>query len=338
MSASLASSATNTSTNALTDLKEYLSADIGQVDACMLKMAGSYVPLVSDLSKYTMFAGGKRLRPLLCLAAARLCGYQGDAHIDLAASVECMHTATLLHDDVVDGSLMRRGRATANDQWGNKESVLVGDFLLGRAFDLMKAARSLQVYEILSHASMVISEGEVLQLTVQGDLSVPRETYFKVVEAKTSVLFAAACQVGAVIADAGDKKIEALRQYGYYLGMAFQIIDDTLDYAADVNALGKRIGDDFREGKVTLPLLIAYETASQEDQAFWQRTITKGEQTESDIITAIELIKHTGAAEASMAVANQFIEKARDSLTLFDHSELKDKLIAVLDFVIRRSF
>ncbi|MBS1097534.1 polyprenyl synthetase family protein [Gluconobacter sphaericus] len=301
----------------------------------------SPVPLIPQLGAHLVAAGGKRLRPLLTLAASRLCGYQStpenQRHVGLAACVEFIHTATLLHDDVVDESNLRRGLASANAVFGNKASVLVGDFLFARSFQLMTADGSLKVMAILSDASATIAEGEVLQMVTQNDLSTPVDRYLEVIHGKTAALFAAACRVGAVVADRPEAEEVALDRFGTNLGMAFQLVDDALDYAADQHVLGKTIGDDMREGKITLPVLAAYESGSPEDRAFWERVIEKGEQTEADLPHALALIEKTGAIATTIARAQAYAAEAVDALSIFPDSELRRLMTETVQYTVDRA-
>ncbi len=271
----------NPTTDALTTLRGLVAGDMAEVNRLIIEYMQSPVSLIPELATYIVASGGKRLRPLLTLAAARMCGYEGEHHWSLAAAVEFIHTATLLHDDVVDESDLRRGRDTANAVWGNQASVLVGDFLFSRAFQLMVNSGSVEVLKILSDASATIAAGEVLQLTTAGEPSTDVGSYMKVIEGKTAALFAAAAEVGAVIAARPPEEAQALRTFGTELGIAFQLIDDRLDYDADQKALGKTIGDDFREGKVTLPIIIAYQKGTDAERAFWKRTIGEGNASEA---------------------------------------------------------
>ncbi|MBS1074905.1 polyprenyl synthetase family protein [Gluconobacter sp. Dm-73] len=301
----------------------------------------SPVPLIPQLGAHLVAAGGKRLRPLLTLAASRLCGYQStpenQRHVGLAACVEFIHTATLLHDDVVDESNLRRGLASANAVFGNKASVLVGDFLFARSFQLMTADGSLKVMAILSDASATIAEGEVLQMVTQNDLSTPVERYLEVIHGKTAALFAAACRVGAVVADRPEAEEVALDCFGTNLGMAFQLVDDALDYAADQQVLGKTVGDDMREGKITLPVLAAYEAGSPEDRAFWERVIEKGEQTEADLPHALALIEKTGAIATTIARAQVYAAEAVEALSIFPDSELRRLMTETVQYTVDRA-
>ncbi len=323
--------------NPLNALRELVDADMEKVNALIYTEIKNEIELIPDLSNHTIASGGKRLRPMLTLACAALCGYEGEYHIPLATSVEFMHTATLLHDDVVDGSDLRRSRATANNIWGNKASILVGDYLLGKAFNLMVAPKSVRVLEILSYAAMVISEGEVLQLASEGTLPEDEKTYLKIINAKTAALFAAACEVGGVVADADQKTATAFREYGMYLGQAFQIADDALDYAASQEALGKRVGDDFRDRKATLPLILAYQKASDAEKAFWQRTIVQNQQNEADCAQAIVYITQHNTIAESIDYAKIQAKKAVACLSHLPKSALKDALEAIAYFAVERT-
>ncbi len=300
------------------------------------RMSSEHAPRIPAISAHLIEAGGKRLRPILTLAAAHLCGYTGGDHIKLAATVEFIHTATLLHDDVVDESGQRRGRTTANILWDNKSSVLVGDYLFSRAFQLMVETGSLRVLDILSNASAVIAEGEVLQLTTAHDLSTDEARYNQVIHGKTAALFRAAAEVGGVIAGAPEDKITALATYGEGLGMAFQLADDYLDYGGSSAALGKNTGDDFREGKVTLPVILAMARGDESARAFWTRTIVKGEQNENDVATAMRYLAETGALEDTRAAARRQIDMAIAALGVFPETMLRAALTDVAEFVVSR--
>nr|WP_051082971.1 polyprenyl synthetase family protein [Kiloniella laminariae] len=323
-------------------LLDLVSDDLKAVNALIMKHMQSDVVLIPQLAGHLIAAGGKRLRPLLTLASSRLCGYQGDRHLGLAACIEFIHTATLLHDDVVDESDLRRGRDTANALFGNKPSVLVGDFLFSRAFQLMSRDSSLEVIRILSDASAVIAEGEVQQLMTSNDLETDRDAYLKVISGKTAVLFAASCQLGAVVADRPQSEADALESYGQYLGIAFQLVDDILDYSAKQAALGKTVGDDFREGKMTLPIILAYEKATAdnnvEELSFWKRVIEELDQTEDDLAQAIALMHKHNALEDSMAFARDYVQKAIDALSIFPDSPEKNALVGAVEFSISREF
>ena len=326
--------------DALTALADLVREDLAACNRVIVANMQSQVELIPQLAAHLVAAGGKRLRPLLTLACSRLCGYPGEAggqrHVALAACVEFIHTATLLHDDVVDESRLRRGLATANAIFGNKASVLVGDFLFSRSFQLMTADGSLHVLRILSNAAATIAEGEVLQLVTQNDLSTKDERYLDVIQGKTAALFAAACQIGAVVAGRGEAEEQALADYGLYLGTAFQLVDDALDYAADQAKLGKTVGDDFREGKITGPVLAAYKAGSEADRIFWRRTIEASEQTDADLDHALALMEQTGAIEATLARAAGFTERAKAALGIFPDSAVRRRLVDVADYTVRR--
>ena len=328
---------TPVSPDALTHLVGLLGPDLQATNRAIVERMHSPVPLLPPLAAPIVAAGGQRIRPLLTLAAARMCGYAGERHVQLAACVEFIHTATLLHDDVVDESLLRRGNASANAVFGNKASVLVGDFLFARSFQLMVMDGSLRVLAILSQAAATIAEGEVLQLAIQHDLSTPLDRYLDVLRGKTAALFIAACQVGAVVADRPEAEERALAEYGSNLGMAFQLVDDALDYAADQAKLGKTVGDDFREGKVTLPVLAAVAAGSEADRAFWRRTIEESEQTEADLEHALGLIAETGAIRTTLEHAGRFAAAAKDALGVFPPGVFRDALIGVADYTVSRA-
>ena len=322
--------------DALTTLVALVGPDLGATNRAIVERMDSPVALIPQLAAHIVAAGGKRIRPLLTLAAARMCGYAGGRHVQLAACVEFIHTATLLHDDVVDESVLRRGLSSANSVFGNKASVLVGDFLFARAFQLMVADGSLKVLAILSQAAATIAEGEVLQLVTQNDLSTPEQQYLEVIRGKTAALFAAACQVGAVVADRPAAEEAALAEYGASVGMAFQLVDDALDYAADQAALGKTVGDDFREGKVTLPVLAAYAAGSEADRAFWRRTIEQSEQTDADLDHAMELMGTAGAIELTVTRAARFAADAKRALHVFAPGPMRSALMDVADYTVSR--
>ena len=326
--------------DALTALADLVRADLAACNRVILAHMQSQVELIPQLAAHLVAAGGKRLRPMLTMACARLCGYPGlsggQRHVHLAACVEFIHTATLLHDDVVDESRLRRGLATANAVFGNKASVLVGDFLFSRSFQLMTADGSLPVLRILSNAAATIAEGEVLQLVTQNDLSTRDERYLDVIQGKTAALFAAACQIGALVAGRGEAEEQALSDFGLDIGMAFQLVDDALDYTADQAKLGKTVGDDFREGKITGPVLAAYKAGSETDRAFWRRTIEASEQTDADLDHALDLMEHSGAIEATLQRAAVFAERAKSALAIFPDSTIKRCLTGVADYTVRR--
>ena len=310
--------------------------DLTAVNAAILARMDSPVALIPQLAGHIIAAGGKRLRPMLTLASARLCGYQGQRHIPLAACVEFIHTATLLHDDVVDDSGLRRGLATANAVWGNKASVLVGDFLFSRAFQLMVEDGSLKILKILSDASAIIAEGEVQQLMTANDTSTDETTYLDVIRAKTAALFAAACQVGAVVAERPDAEEEALRRFGLNFGMAFQLIDDVLDYNADQGELGKAVGDDFRDGKVTLPVVLAFARGDESERGFWRRCIEEQDQGDADLEEALALMQRHDALADAMERARSYGRAALENLDTFAESAIKAALAETLEQSLRR--
>ena len=314
--------------------------DMARVDREIVARMRSPVTLIPELANHLVGAGGKRMRPLLTVAAARLCGYRepdDDRHVKLATCVEFIHSATLLHDDVVDVSALRRGKPTANSLWGDKASVLVGDFLFTRAFELMVDVGSLDILGVLSRASSTIAEGEVLQLVTQRDSSTPEATYLEVIKAKTAKLFAAAAEVGAMIAGRNGPERVALESFGMNLGIAFQLVDDALDYAGREAKLGKSVGDDFREGKITLPVILAFLRGGRVDREFWKRTLEKLDQRPDDLERAQSLIERHNALTDTLERARHYGAMARDALGLFGDSPLKDALLEAVDFAIDRA-
>ena len=314
---------------AVAGLRALCAADLESVNHTILSAMRSRAPMIVEIASHLINSGGKRLRPLLTLASARLFGYEGRDHVKLAGAVELIHGATLLHDDVVDASSLRRGERTANIIWGNKESVLVGDYLFAQAFELMVAAGDLNVLQVLSRASGVIAEGEVLQLATQKNLEATFEMYLAVVESKTAALFAAATQAGAIIAGADARSEEALRGFGRNLGVAFQLVDDALDYSGREQSLGKSVGDDFREGKMTLPVVYAFDRASEPDRDFWRRTIAEGRQRPGDFERACDLIAATRALEDTFACARRYAARALDDLALAPQNVFSAQLAAI---------
>ena len=300
------------------------------------RMASRHAPRIPEVTAHLVEAGGKRLRPMLTLAAADLCGYRGAHDVRLGATVEFIHTATLLHDDVVDESASRRGRPTANLLWDNKSSVLVGDYLFARAFQLMVETESLRVLDILSDAAATIAEGEVLQLSAARDLATTEAVYLQIVRGKTAALFSAATEVGGVISGAPEDQVRALFTYGDALGIGFQIVDDLLDYEGDPGATGKNIGDDFRERKLTLPVIRALARADAQERTFWQRTIEKGEQRDGDLDRAMAILTARGALEETRAEALQWIDRARAALTVLPAHPVRDMLEALARYVVAR--
>ncbi|MCV6586196.1 MAG: polyprenyl synthetase family protein [Marinibacterium sp.] len=318
-------------------LAEILGEDMAGVNTLIAtRMASQHAPRIPEVTAHLVEAGGKRLRPMLTLAAAKMCGYEGDNAVKLAATVEFIHTATLLHDDVVDESAQRRGRPTANLLWDNKSSVLVGDYLFARSFQLMVETGSLRVMDILANASATISEGEVLQLTAAQDLATDEGIYLQVVRGKTAALFAAAMEVGGVIAGAPEDQVQSLFDYGDALGIAFQIADDLLDYDGDTEATGKNIGDDFRERKLTMPLIKAVAQADAEERGFWVRTIEKGRQEDGDLEEAMRLMHKYGALDATRAEANAWAARARAALDTLPPHPIRGMLSDLANYVVAR--
>lgn len=318
-------------------LADYLAADMAAVNLLIReRMASEHAPRIPQVTAHLIEAGGKRLRPMLTLAAARLCGYAGPYHVHLAAAVEFIHTATLLHDDVVDESAQRRGRPTANLLWDNKSSVLVGDYLFARAFQLMTDPGQMRVLAILANASATIAEGEVLQLTAAQDLSTSEDIYLKVVRGKTAALFSAATEVGGVVAGAPEDVVQSLYTYGDALGIAFQIADDLLDYTGTSAAIGKNVGDDFRERKLTLPLIKAVAKADADERAFWVRVIEKGDQHEGDLAQALAIMNRHGALDAARADALAWAARGRAALAQVPDHPLRQMLDDLTAYVVAR--
>ena len=312
--------------------------DMNGVNSVILDRMQSKVALIPELAGHLIAGGGKRMRPMLTLACANLLGYPGTRHYKLAAAVEFIHTATLLHDDVVDGSGMRRGRRTANLIWGNPASVLVGDFLFSRAFELMVEDGSLKVLRILSHASAVIAEGEVEQLTAQRQIGTDEDQYLHIIGSKTAALFAAACRVAPVVAEAGEDDELALEAYGRNLGIAFQLSDDVIDYASDSETMGKGVGDDFRDGKMTLPVILAYARGSENDRSFWGSAIGGQRTSDEDLAEAIALLRSTDAISDTIERARQYGRRAIDALAKLPASKAKAALIEAAEFAVGRVY
>ncbi|MBV9585423.1 MAG: polyprenyl synthetase family protein [Alphaproteobacteria bacterium] len=319
-------------------LLRLLEADLARVNAIIVERMDSPVALIPQLAGHIVSAGGKRLRPMLTLGCARLCGYRGERHIALAAAVEFIHTATLLHDDVVDASDLRRGRDTANAVWGNKPAVLVGDFLFARSFELMVEDGSLRVLDILSRTAAVIAEGEVHQLITANDTGSTEAAYLEVIEAKTAALFAAASRIGAVLAERPVEEEEALARFGRNLGIAYQLIDDMLDFSASEREFGKSVGDDFRDGKITLPILIAFARGDAEERAFWRRTLEDGDQEAGDLERALRLVERRGALAETLARARAYAAAAADALSLFPRGPMRRALAEAAAFATERGF
>ena len=310
--------------------------DMAGVDALIIDRMQSPVSVIPALADHLINAGGKRLRPLLTVAAARVAGNAGPAALRLAAAVEFIHTATLLHDDVVDSSQLRRGKVAAHLIWGAPSSVLVGDFLFARAFELMVESKVFAALEILARASRVIAEGEVLQLTRAHDLGLSQETYLEIISAKTAELFAAAAEAGAISTGASETKSQALRDYGRNLGLAFQLADDALDYGGVTETLGKNAGDDFREGKATLPLILAIARSNPQETQFWQRAIRPADQTEEDFQRARALVIDTGALTSTLELAADYAGAAKRALTIFPETDWREALETLADFAVSR--
>ena len=326
----------NIQSNPVTALNTALDADMRGVNALIIERMDSPVKLIPQLASYLIAAGGKRIRPLLTLACTSVLGGDMKRAQSLAACVEFIHTATLLHDDVVDESLERRGQQAANLVFGNQASVLVGDFLFSRAFQLMTEDGSLEVLRILSSASATIAQGEVMQLTTANNLETSMDEYIEVIKSKTAALFAAACEVAADISDADAKTQEALAAYGLNLGIAFQIADDALDYAAEREKLGKTIGDDFREGKMTAPVLLALEKADEEERAFWERTLARRDQNNEDLAHAQSLIAKHDTLNGSVKLAQDYAALAHQALKEIPDHPLKSDLSELIDHCITR--
>lgn len=322
--------------NPVERLAALVADDLSRVNELIEQRMQSPVGMIPDLAAHLVDAGGKRLRPMITLATSKMLGAKGGNPIKLATAVEFIHSATLLHDDIVDGSKLRRGKTAANRLWGNSASVLVGDFLFARSFSLMVETGHLGVLDILSRASAVIAEGEVHQLAVIGNLELPMEDYLQIIEAKTAELFAAAASVSAVIAQASAPKQKALDQFGRFLGMAFQLVDDALDYGGLEDKLGKQTGDDFREGKITLPLSIAYHKATASEKIWWKKVLDADNRGSAELKRAIELIQHHGALEETLDRAQKYSIRAKSALSGFPDSSLRTCLMDLCEFVVQR--
>lgn len=319
-------------------LVDLVSDGMERVNKVIIDRTMSNVEMIPEVAQYLIDSGGKRLRPMVTLATSQMCGYKGDDHVVLAASVEFMHTATLLHDDVVDESEMRRGKAAARMLWGNEASVLVGDFLLGQAFRMMVDTGSLDALRILSNAAAVIAEGEVMQLAAAKDTSTTEDEYLAVITAKTAALFAAAAEIGAVIADRPRQEHSALRSFGRNLGLAFQLVDDALDYSGQQALLGKHIGDDFREGKITLPVVLSFRRGDESEREFWTKSLQGGEASDGDLEKAIAIMERHGALADTIKRAHHYGAMARDALAIFPDSEYKSALLEAVDFCVERAY
>ena len=319
------------------ELAAHLSEKMEAVNRLIrTRMASRHAPRIPEVTAHLVEAGGKRLRPMLTLAASDLCAYDGEFDVHLAATVEFIHTATLLHDDVVDESAQRRGRPTANLLWDNKSSVLVGDYLFARAFQLMVEPGNLRVLDILSNAAAVIAEGEVLQLSAAQDLNTGEDIYLQIVRGKTAALFSAATEVGGVISGMEEAQIKALFDYGDALGIAFQIADDLLDYQGEARSTGKNVGDDFRERKLTLPVIKAVAQADEQERAFWQRTIEKGDQREGDLDQALAILARREALERTREDAREWADRAKTAMETLPEHPVRRMLIDLADYVVAR--
>jgi len=327
-----------TSAPSLEPMMQLVAADLNHVNSVILERMQSDVILIPELAGHLIAGGGKRMRPMLTLACARLLDYAGSRHHKLAAAVEFIHTATLLHDDVVDGSGLRRGRRTANIIWGNPASVLVGDFLFSRSFELMVEDGSLKVLRILSRASSIIAEGEVDQLTAQRRVETSEDHYLGIISAKTAALFAAACRIAAVVAERDDAVEEALDAYGRNLGIAFQLIDDAIDYASDAETMGKGVGDDFRDGKVTLPVILSHARGDAAQKRFWREAMEGQRTSDEDLAHAISLLKLHGAIEDTIERARHYGRRAVDALDAFPAGKAKAALVEAVEFAISRAY
>lgn len=319
------------------DLVKLVRPDMERVNTLILSRTGSRVTMIPEVANHLISSGGKRLRPMLTLATAAMTGYRGEGHVGLAAAVEFMHTATLLHDDVVDASEMRRGKIAARMMWGNEASVLVGDFLLGQAFKMMVETGSMPALGILSTAATVIAEGEVLQLSAAKNVETNEDEYMQVIRGKTAELFAAACEVGPVIAERPKAEQAACRSYGMNLGIAFQLVDDALDYGGTAAALGKNVGDDFREGKITLPIVLAFRRGDAAEREFWRRTLERSEVADGDVERAIAILRRHRALEDTIERARHYGNIASDALALFPEGAHKRALLDVVAFVVART-
>ncbi len=315
-----------------------VAGDMNLVNAAILGRMQSEIPLIPELAGHLIAGGGKRMRPMLTLASARLLGYSGARHHRLAAAVEFIHTATLLHDDVVDMSDLRRGKRTANLIWGNPATVLVGDFLFSRSFELMVEDGSLKVLKILSHASAVIAEGEVNQLTAARRIDLAEDRYLAIIDAKTAALFAAACKIAAVVAERPETEEAALDAYGRNLGIAFQLVDDAIDYVSDAGTMGKDAGDDFREGKMTLPVILAHARGSADDRKFWKDAIEGRRNSDEDFAHAVDLVRASRAVDDTLARARHYGQRAIDALGMFGGGKAKDAMVEAVEFAVARAY
>ncbi|MEN8723908.1 MAG: polyprenyl synthetase family protein [Alphaproteobacteria bacterium] len=326
-------------TSAMTALSDLVAPELDAVNDLIVKQLESDIKLIPEIGNHLIEAGGKRLRPMLTLATAHMCGYQGgQRHVMLASCVEFLHTATLLHDDVVDESELRRGKPTANQIFGNQAAILVGDYLISKSFHMLVHDGSIEVLKVLSDAAVVIAAGEVLQLEVQNEIATSEDDYLRVIESKTAALFAAACEISAVLTDQPDAERKALSDYGRFLGVAFQLVDDALDYRASQAALGKTVGDDFREGKITLPVVLAWRRGDEEERKFWARVMGGAKQKRKDFDRALELMDKHGTLDDTIERARHYGDRAKDALLLFPQSAERDALQDIVDFCISRAY
>ncbi len=325
-------------TPSLQPMLNLVAPEMNRVNAVILDRMQSEIPLIPELAGHLIAGGGKRMRPMLTLACARLLDYPGDRHHKLAAAVEFIHTATLLHDDVVDGSDMRRGKTAANLIFGNPAAVLVGDFLFSRSFELMVEDGSLKVLKILSNASAVIAEGEVNQLTAQRQITTTQEKYLDIIGSKTAALFAAACRISAVVAERAEADEMALDAYGRNLGIAFQLVDDAIDYVSDGATMGKDVGDDFREGKVTLPVILAHGRGDADEKQFWRDAMLGHRASADDLAYATQQLNKHAAIDDTLERARQYGQRAIDALGPFAGSAAKDALVEAVEFAVARAY
>ena len=322
----------------LAELHALIHNDLDKTNRIILEQLDAQVELIPTLGSHLINSGGKRLRPALTLLTARMFGYTGDKHALLAAVIEFIHTATLLHDDVVDGSMTRRGSETANSVWGSKAPVLVGDFLFSRSFQMLVEHGDLKILEIVADACAIISEGEVLQLVVTNDLGTDEDRYMQVVSSKTATLFSSAMQLGAVLNKCDKEIVDRVANYGLYLGQAYQVVDDALDYSATQETLGKTIGDDFQEGKITLPIIHAYSVGTEEERAFWRLCLEDTNHPEGALQKAIQIIKDRGSLDYAMKRARELVELAKTELATFPQSIERDTMLKLADFAVDRSY
>ena len=317
------------------EIQALMKNELDQMNKILVNRLDSNVDLINQMSHYIISSGGKRIRPLLLLLRARATNYDGDYHYSMAVVIELIHTATLLHDDVVDQSTTRRGQETANELWGNAPSVLVGDFLYSRAFEIMVEPNSMEIMKILSKATNQISEGEVLQLLNIKNANVTQKEYYRVIERKTACLFKAACQIAGILSNSNQKVIEAMGKFGMHLGNAFQIIDDTLDYESDSNIIGKEVGDDLSEGKVTLPMIYALEKTTKSDKKILTDAIQNADA--SNINQVVEILMNVNAFQYSRDIANKESNMALESIDILPSSKYKTALKLLCKLSLERS-